>query len=161
MIKNLFITLTMASWCLGSSFAAESHLSQCKIGTVISGKKYNLEDLKGKVVVIEEWGVRCAPCLISMTHLVKLDRWYGSKGLVVIANEAQSSSQRSIRKLVQSKKVKYTVTQGTKNPWLQSQSIPQVVVFDVQGRIVFRGSPRHHDFDRVIKQALKSVKVTG
>ena len=33
-------------------------LSEWKIGNIIHGEEYKMEDLEGKVVVIEEWGTR-------------------------------------------------------------------------------------------------------
>jgi len=156
-IKNLLVVFLVVVCGADLAWAEDSALSQCKIGVTIAGKAHRIKDLKGKVVVIEEWGARCAPCLLSMSHLVKLDGWYRKKGLVIIANEAQASSRERILKLVKSKKVKYTVTQGTKNPSLVSQSIPRVVVFNINGAVVYRGSPRHPGFDRAIKKALKEV----
>ena len=159
--KTLTFSLLVVFLSVHSAIAAGSALSQCKMGRTISGNEIRIENLQGKVVVIEEWGARCAPCLVSISHLVKLDGWYGKKGLVIIANEAQSSSKKSILQLVKSKKIQFTVTQGTKNPSLLSESIPRVVVFNVKGHVVYRGSPRHHGVDRAIKKALKEVSLSG
>lgn len=48
------------------------------------GKELKLEDLKGKVVLIDFWGVWCGPCRASMPHLKELLEKHKAAGLVVV-----------------------------------------------------------------------------
>lgn len=55
------LTLAMIASCLTSARADElpdHNLSEWNLGTVIQGDTYTQDDLKGKVVVIEDWGVK-------------------------------------------------------------------------------------------------------
>jgi len=44
-----------------------------------------LAALKGKVVLLDFWGVWCRPCRQEMPALVELQRTYAERGLVVVA----------------------------------------------------------------------------
>ena len=50
----------------------------------LDGKVVTSKELKGKVVVLDFWASWCAPCIASMPAIAKLQRDYGSKGLVVL-----------------------------------------------------------------------------
>ncbi|GAB4139295.1 TlpA family protein disulfide reductase [Thermopirellula anaerolimosa] len=44
-----------------------------------------LDELKGKVVLIDFWGTWCAPCLELLPHTLEAADKYGPQGLVVVA----------------------------------------------------------------------------
>lgn len=48
------------------------------------GKELKLEDLKGKVVVLDFWGVWCGPCRAAMPKLRKLYEEHKADGLVIL-----------------------------------------------------------------------------
>ena len=50
----------------------------------VNGKPIKLSDLKGKVVLLDFWGVWCPPCVRSLPHLIELNAKYKSRGLEVI-----------------------------------------------------------------------------
>jgi peroxiredoxin len=52
--------------------------------TDISGKKLNLSDYKGKVVLLDFWATWCGPCLMEMPGFVELQNRYGSQGFAII-----------------------------------------------------------------------------
>jgi len=53
--------------------------------TDINGKKYALQDLKGKVVVLNFWFTACVPCQREMPELNKLTEKYKGKNVVFLA----------------------------------------------------------------------------
>jgi thiol-disulfide isomerase/thioredoxin len=50
----------------------------------LSGATVKLADLKGKVVLLNFWGIWCKSCRQEIPHLTALDRAWGEKGLVVL-----------------------------------------------------------------------------
>jgi peroxiredoxin len=53
--------------------------------TTIAGKKINMADLKGKVVLVNFWSTDCTVCVREMPDLVNTYNTYKAKGFEVIA----------------------------------------------------------------------------
>ncbi len=51
----------------------------------MDGTEYNLENLRGKIVVINLWGTFCPPCITEMSHLNKLVKKYKNKNVIFLA----------------------------------------------------------------------------
>lgn len=64
----------------------------------MDGKKINLEDYRGKVVLLDFWSIRCAPCIQEMPHVRKMYDKYKDKGFEVIgiAAEDEAAKQRIV-----------------------------------------------------------------
>ena len=153
-----------ASLCIVLSLVAHSQaaeksdhqLSEWKLGKVIFGEKITKDDMKGKVVVIEHWGVKCPPCIALLPHLAKLDKRHREDGLLIIGAESQGHSEDQIEPLLKKNKIDYTITSGANGP-INFSGIPHAFVFDVEGKLIFNGNPGDDDFERAIKNALKDV----
>jgi thiol-disulfide isomerase/thioredoxin len=50
----------------------------------LQGNTVRLSDLKGKVVLLNFWGIWCKSCRQEIPHLIELDRKWRGKGLVVL-----------------------------------------------------------------------------
>lgn len=53
--------------------------------TTIEGKKINMADLKGKVVLVNFWSTDCGVCIKEMPSLVNAYNAYQNKGFEIIA----------------------------------------------------------------------------
>jgi thiol-disulfide isomerase/thioredoxin len=58
------------------------------------GKKLTLAGLKGKVVVLDFWGVWCGPCRSAMPHLKELYEKHKDNGLVVIGIHTKNQGEK-------------------------------------------------------------------
>lgn len=143
---------------LGLSSAAgakekEYRLSEWSIGKVLFGERVSKAVTKDKVVVIENWGTHCPPCIASLPHLAQLEKDNRAKGLVIIGAESQGSSKEEIKPIIEKAKVEYTITDGADGP-IEVTGIPRAFVFDRTGKMVFDGNPNGKEFTEAVNKAL-------
>jgi thiol-disulfide isomerase/thioredoxin len=58
------------------------------------GKEIKLAELKGKVIVLDFWGVWCGPCRAAMPHLKELYAKHKDEGLVVIGIHTTNQGEK-------------------------------------------------------------------
>ncbi|HEX7261309.1 MAG TPA: hypothetical protein VF258_05800, partial [Luteolibacter sp.] len=73
-------------------------LSDVSWGQPVNEAPFNKDALTGKVVVVEEWGVNCPPCIASLPSLARMAKSGEKKGLVVVGLERQQSPKETILK---------------------------------------------------------------
>ncbi|HEY0652983.1 MAG TPA: TlpA disulfide reductase family protein [Chryseosolibacter sp.] len=78
--------------------------------STLAGERLTLEDLKGKIVVINFWFESCAPCVAELPALNKLAGEYDQKDVVFIAFGRDSESE--IRTFLTAKKFDYKIVSG-------------------------------------------------
>ncbi len=105
---------------------------------------------------MEFWGVNCGPCLAAMPMFNSLAKRHESKGLKIIGAHSQSATDEEVQKVVKSLKIKFPVTAGARHP-LQFNGIPHSAVFAADGTMLFEGHPGDKDFDRAVRDALKTA----
>ncbi len=71
--------------------ATELHVSEW-----VKGEPVTLAELKGKVVLLDFWGLWCGPCRKAMPKLVELHEKYARDGLEIIALHDASQSKASL-----------------------------------------------------------------
>lgn len=71
--------------------------------TDLDGKALNLADLRGKVVWLNFWGLRCGPCVRELPALQKIHQDYAARGLVLIGVNADGVDNEFIRKQIASR----------------------------------------------------------
>ncbi|MCW1922993.1 TlpA family protein disulfide reductase [Luteolibacter arcticus] len=152
----------LAAMVLPASHAAEkkAKFSDWDLGKVVFGEKVGKKDVKGKVVVLEYWGVKCPPCVASLPHLAEMDRENRDKGLVIIGAECQGHSKDEMKPLLEKAKVDYTIVEGAEGP-IDVTGIPRVFVFGTDGELVFDGRPSGAEFDKAVKDALATAEKSG
>ena len=104
----------------------------------LKGSTNRLSDYKGKVVLINLWATWCAPCLVEMPELVKLQKQHASNGLQILGVTYPDEPRTSVRRLAQKFKLNYPVLLGT-TELLEAYDIgevlPVTVVVDREGKI--------------------------
>lgn len=69
-------------------------------GTLLNGKPFNLSDLKGQYVLVDFWGSWCAPCLVEMPGIKKINEKYkdaafkGADGLALVSVAIERDEDR-------------------------------------------------------------------
>jgi thiol-disulfide isomerase/thioredoxin len=134
----------------------DASLSQVKWAEVVNGVPFDKDALEGKVVIVEEWGVNCPPCIAFLPELAKMAKRYEKKGLVVVGLERQNSEKEAILKVLKPARVQYPVMAGGSGP-VNSPGIPHAMVFGADGKLVWHGNPHDGEFEDSVKDALKAV----
>ncbi|HEX2747736.1 MAG TPA: TlpA disulfide reductase family protein [Verrucomicrobiales bacterium] len=134
-------------------------LSEYRIGEMITNDPVTMESIKGKVVVLEMWGIHCGPCLASMPELESFYKQNKNKGLAVVGLHSQEGSDEEVKTIVKQKKVSFPITKGGGGP-TQANGIPRSLVFDVSGKLIYEGLPGP-DMEKVAKKALREAAATA
>jgi thiol-disulfide isomerase/thioredoxin len=113
------------------------------------GKALPLQGLKGKVVVVDFWGMSCGPCVGALPAVERLWKQYKAKGVVVIGLHDSGEKIADVVKFARSKGVTYPVAvdapEATQGWFGQSfkrygvVGIPSVAVIDPEGKVVYLG----------------------
>ncbi len=107
----------------------------------IHGPKISAEELQGKVVFFEYWGINCGPCIASMPHLQELQNKYGNKGFTVVGSHCQGLND-SVKKFLTSKKITFPVYQQIRLKGADTKGgIPYAVLIAPGGKVIAKGYP--------------------
>lgn len=111
--------------------------------TFLDGRRAQLADYRGQVVVLDFYATYCPPCKEEIPHLIALQQRYASDGLNVIGlNVGDDADRRKVAGFVKDLGIRYPL--GNPDPALvevflsDNTAIPQTYVFDRQGRLVKR-----------------------
>lgn len=112
----------------------------------LDGESLKLSDYADKVVVVNIWATWCPPCNLEIPDLIKLNREYKAKGLVVIGLATtynESNDIQHVKDFVRAKNIDYkiiwddgTLTQPLVQMVHGPNSIPQSFVISRDGRIL-------------------------
>ena len=122
----------------------------------IYGPEIKPEELQGKVVFLEYWGVRCPPCRGSFPHLVKLQDQYGDTGKFTILAAHVQADEKGAAEFCADQKVNFPVFQQLRISAAPcGRGIPSAVLIDHTGKIVQKGHPSQ--LYSLVKDLVKST----
>ncbi len=147
------LTALLLTLALVSTTQAQGKKSSLQIKD-INGKSYTItgtpEGLKisgmeGKVVFLEFFGHKCPPCLMSIPHLIDMQKKHKGK-LAIIAVEVQGYDKSELKRFVKQKGINYTVVSGAEEHLFVSYisqraqwqgSIPFLLALDKKGDVQY------------------------
>ncbi|MFH8622757.1 TlpA family protein disulfide reductase [Streptomyces vietnamensis] len=116
-------------------------------GDTLEGKKLDVADLKGKVVVLNVWGSWCGPCRAEAPHFAKVAKDLKGQGVEFVGLNTRDFNKQQALTFEEDYEVPYPslydpngklilfgFPKGTLNP----QAIPSTVVLDKEGKIAAR-----------------------
>ena len=104
--------------------------------TDLQGKAWTLQNLKGKVVLVNFWATWCPPCRKEMPDLDALYQKFKDRGLIVLAISDEDAAK--VGSYIQEHNVSYPVLldPGRKvNEAFQVEGIPKSFVYDRNGKL--------------------------
>ncbi|HJQ24910.1 MAG TPA: redoxin domain-containing protein [Blastocatellia bacterium] len=105
----------------------------------------SLEQMKGKVVVLDLWATWCGPCRVEIPSFIKLQEKYKSQGLEVVGVALDPITGRgtnadTVAAFMQQNNINYTIwiinNASAFGKYQTGQGIPTTYVIDRNGRTV-------------------------
>ncbi|MFP8959805.1 TlpA family protein disulfide reductase [Streptomyces nanhaiensis] len=115
-------------------------------GETVDGKRLDVADYRGEVVVLNVWGSWCPPCRAEMPHLVKVAEETEDQGVRFVGINTRDLDRVPAQRFEDEYEVPYPslydpsgklllrFPKGSLNP----QAIPSTLVLDREGRIAAR-----------------------
>lgn len=106
-------------------------------GTDMNGKSYTLEDLKGKIIVMNFWFIACKPCIKEMPELNELLKKYNREDVVFLAFGMDDYEKTSA--FLKRKTFLYTIIPNSKTvaSAYNVTGFPSHIIIDQKSKITF------------------------
>ena len=123
-----------------------------------SGPKISEADLAGKVVMVDQWGVRCPPCRALLPAMQKLWNANKSKPFVLIGAHCQGRNPEKVKELVDANKLTYPIYDwaGLADPPSSGGGLPFMYVVDHRGKVVYSGRS-HDEAEAAVQKAIAAI----
>ncbi len=117
-------------------------IADIRLGKSILGPKVEASDLKGKVVLVDYWGIKCSPCIVAMPKTADLNAEIGDFGLIILGSHVQEGNEEDIRAMAVKLRANFPISNQTRVMGADdNRFIPHTLLFDHTGKCIFRGSP--------------------
>lgn len=107
----------------------------------LDGTKFELNERRDKVVLLNLWATWCGPCRFEIPELQAIHDKYAPKGFEVIGVSVDESGVESVRDFVKEHEMTYPVVldaEGKLANVFQTSVLPTSVIIDRTGKIVWK-----------------------
>jgi thiol-disulfide isomerase/thioredoxin len=126
---------------------------------LVGGKRFQWDDYRGKIVVLDFWASWCGPCMQTLPQVDKVAQEFAAQGVCLVAVNLQETPEQ-IKQTLDKLHLETTVAldvDGTVAKKYGATAIPQTVIVGRDGnvaRVFVGGSSR---FDEQLRSAVQSV----
>jgi len=156
--RTLIIGFTV---CLVLTVAACSNQPAPKVTfTDIKGNKISLEQLKGKVVMVNFWATSCTTCVGEMPDMIKTYEKYHAQGLEYVAVAMSYDPPNYVLNFTETRKLPFNVALDLDGKLAQQfgnvKMTPTTFVIDKQGMIIkkYVGAPEFYELHRLLESQI-------
>jgi len=126
----------------------------------VDGRKVQLADFKGKVVILDFWATWCPPCQAEIPGYIALQKKYAAGGLAVVGVSLDSAGPAAVKQFMAEHHMNYPVVMGTDavvGAYGNFEGIPTTFIIDREGNIVHQktGGMETADYEQVLRPFLK------
>ncbi|MGH9904259.1 MAG: redoxin domain-containing protein [Pyrinomonadaceae bacterium] len=133
--------------------------------TTSDGEYISLEDLRGKVVVLDFWGTWCPPCVESVPSLRNLHKKYSKEPSFVMIGISSDNDEQEWRAFTTKEKMvwpQYWDRDGRVQRTFGVRAFPTYIVIDHEGIMRFRSSGTSWERSASLEDAIrKQVKIVA
>ena len=107
----------------------------------LAGRPHDLEEWRGRVVILNFWATWCGPCREELPSLDRLEALHRPAGLRIIAVSLDRGSRDAVRRYIEDREISMTVLHDPESQAGDRYGVrlyPTSVVIDREGRIVAR-----------------------
>ncbi len=125
----------------------------------LDGKKFQLSDHLGKIVILDFWASWCGPCLQAMPQVDKVAEEFADQGVVLFAINLEETPDK-VNAALERLKLSPTVLldrDGRIAEKYGATSIPQTVIIDREGKVARLYVGTSARFDEQLRTGLKGV----
>ena len=125
----------------------------------IKGNQYSLNNLKGKIIVINFWFVECKPCVMEIPELNELVKKYEGEGVVFLGFATNNKSK--IKSFLKKRDFSYKIIPNSKDVAsdYKVSGYPTHIVIDQSSKVAFAttglGPTTISDIEKTIELLIK------
>lgn len=127
----------------------------------LSGKPVSLSDFAGKIVLVDFWATWCEPCRDELPDLLRLQKTYAGRGLVILGVSMNAGGKKAVKEYVRENDIPYPIVLADGQPveGYRVIGLPTAFLIDRRGRIVkkYLGPKPFSEISADIESLLKAA----
>ena len=133
---------------------ASDYIEQFDGQKTLDGKVLKSTNLKGKVILLDYWGMNCSPCVAALPKLQKLkEKLSKNKEFFLIGSHVASGDKSKIKAFMKAKKYTFPTLRyfhlKNEKGLITCRSLPLLILINKKGEIVESG-PHINDLEKKI-----------